>query len=108
MTFSSSDPSVLSLTYLSTNADGGFNWSKVRDDELDRLLNEGLSTLDPGKRDDLYARAQSRIMEQALVLTIRDYVNLNAARAAVHGLRYDQRGWFPWLYDVYLEQEASQ
>jgi peptide/nickel transport system substrate-binding protein len=103
MTFSSSDPSVLNLTYLSTNAAGGFNWSKVRDDQLDRLLNEGINELDPVQRASLYAQAQTRIMDLALVLPLRDYVNLNAARAAVKGLQYDRRGWFPWLYNVYLE-----
>ncbi len=104
MTFSGSNPSVLNTTYLSANAEGGFNWSKVRDAELDRLLNEGLSQLDPSVRANLYAQAQVRIMDLALVLPIRDYVNLNAARATVKGLRYDRQGWFPWLYDVYLEE----
>jgi len=102
MTFSSSDPSVLDLTYLSTNADGGFNWSKVRDAELDGLLSQAVSELDPSARADLYAQAQTRIMELALVLPIRDYVNLNASSARVQGLRYDRRGWFPWLHDVYV------
>lgn len=101
MVFSSSDPGVLNSTYLSANADGGFNWSRVRDAELDRLLNEGLSTLEPGQRADLYAQAQTRIMDLALVLPIRDYVNINAAGATVKGLQFDRRGWFPWLYDVY-------
>lgn len=104
MTFSSSDPSVLDLTYLSSNADGGFNWSKVRDSELDRLLNEGVGALDPNHRANLYAQAQIRIMDMALVLPVRDYVNLNAAHAQVRGLQYDRRGWFPWLHDVYWEQ----
>jgi peptide/nickel transport system substrate-binding protein len=103
MTYSSSDPSVLDLTYLSSNADGGFNWSKARDPELDRLLTRGVSALDPMERANLYAQAQMRIMDLALVLPIRDYVNLNAARAAVQGLQYDGRGWFPWLHDVYLD-----
>jgi peptide/nickel transport system substrate-binding protein len=105
MTFSSSDPSVLGATYLSSNADGGFNWSKVRDAELDLLLNEGISQLDPTTRASLYAQAQTHIMDLALVLPIRDYVNLNGAKASVEGLRYDRRGWFPWLYDVYLKEE---
>lgn len=104
MTFSSSDPSVLGLTYLSSNVDTGFNWAKVQDAELDRLLNDGISTLDPIERASLYTQAQTRIMNLALVLPIRDYVNLNAARATVRGLQYDRRGWFPWLHDVYLEQ----
>ena len=102
MTFSRSDPSVLDLTYSSANADGGFNWSKIRDAELDTLLGQAMAELDPSARADLYAQAQTRIMELALVLPIRDYVNLNAANARVQGLRYDRRGWFPWLHDLYL------
>jgi peptide/nickel transport system substrate-binding protein len=108
MTFSGSDPSVLDTSYLSSNADGGFNWSKVRDADLDRLLEEALRSRDPAERLDLYAQAQARIMDLALVLPIRDYVNLNAARAAVHGLQYDRQGWFPWLHDVYLEPEGNE
>jgi peptide/nickel transport system substrate-binding protein len=103
MTFSSSDPSVLGLTYLSSNANDGFNWSKIRDTELDRLLNAGISELDPLQRASIYSNAQKQIMDLALVLPIRDYVNLNAAQAAVKGLRYDRRGWFPWLYDVSVD-----
>ena len=104
MTFSGSDPSVLNLTFLSSNADGGFNWSKVRDEELDRLLTEGMQTLDPTRRAEIYVQAQARIMDLALILPIREYVNLNMARASVQGLQYDRRGWFPWLYDVSLEK----
>jgi peptide/nickel transport system substrate-binding protein len=103
MTFFSSDPSVLDFTYLSSNADGGFNWSKVRDAELDRLLTEALSEPDPDRRVALYSQAQRRIMDLALVLPIREYVNLNATSAHVHDLQFDLRGWFPWLHDVYLD-----
>jgi peptide/nickel transport system substrate-binding protein len=103
MVFFASDPSLLNATYLSSNADGGFNWSKVRDPELDRLLLKGIQVSDPREREDLYGQAQDRIMDLALVLPIRDYVNLNAARAGVARLRFDYRGWFPWLHDVYLE-----
>jgi peptide/nickel transport system substrate-binding protein len=104
MTFSGSDPSLLGTTYLSSNADGGFNWSNVRDAELDRLLTQGLTELEDTARLGLYAAAQRRIMDLSLVLPIRDYVNLNAARASIRGLRYDRQGWFPWLYDTYLEE----
>ena len=98
-TLSSSDPDILRTFF---HSEGGFNWAKVRDPKLDELLDEGARTLDPGKRRELYAEAQQIIMAEALILPIRDYVNLNAASAQVKGLRYDSRGWFPWLYDVYL------
>jgi peptide/nickel transport system substrate-binding protein len=101
---SSSDPDILRTFFHSSNADSGFNWSKVRDPQLDELLENGARTLDLGRRKELYAEAQQRIMAEALILPIRDYVNLNVTNAKVKGLRYDLRGWFPWLYDVYLEQ----
>ena len=105
MTYSGSDPSVLNLTYLSSNADGGFNWSKVRDAQLDQLLNDGIRILEPGQRASLYAQAQTRIMDLALILPIREYVNLNGAKAGVRGLQYDRRGWFPWLHDVWVSDK---
>lgn len=104
MTFSSSDPSILNTTYLSTNANGGFNWSKVRDAELDRLLQSATREMDAQRRAELYSQAQTLIMTEALVLPVRDYVNINAAAASVQGLQFDRRGWFPWLHDVYLAE----
>ncbi|MFQ5813893.1 MAG: ABC transporter substrate-binding protein [Anaerolineae bacterium] len=103
-TLSSSDPDILRTFF---HSDGGFNWAKVRDPRLDELLEEGARTLDPEKRKELYAEAQQIIMTEALIIPIRDYVNLNAARAQVKGLRYDPRGWFPWLYDVYLTSKPK-
>ena len=50
----------------------------------------------------LYQQAQQSIMEQALLIPIRDPVNLNAASARVQDLRFDAHGWFPLLHDVYL------
>jgi peptide/nickel transport system substrate-binding protein len=102
MTFSSSDPSILNTSYLSSNADGGFNWSKFRDPELDRLLQEATREMEIQRRAEIYSQVQILIMDQALVLPIRDYVNINATVASVQGLQYDRRGWFPWLHDVYL------
>jgi hypothetical protein len=43
-------------------------------------------------------------MDLALILPVRDYVNLNGVSVEVKGLRYDRSGWFPWLYDVYLTE----
>jgi hypothetical protein len=44
------------------------------------------------------------IMDEALIIPIRDYVNLNVASSKVKGLQYAIQGWFPWLYDVYVEK----
>lgn len=102
-TLASNDPHILRSMFHSSNIEGGFNWSKVQDAELDRLLDTGMRTVERAERAAIYAEAQERIMEQALILPIRDYVNLNGASAAVEGLRFDAQGWFPWLYDVEIE-----
>jgi peptide/nickel transport system substrate-binding protein len=96
------DPSLLT-TFFTSGA--GFNWSKVQDPDIDRWLEEAVATTDLDARLELYHQAQVRIMEQALVLPIRDYVNLNAASAAVEDLSYDAQGWFPFLTKARLEAD---
>ena len=81
---------------------GGRNWSNASLPALDDLLARARREGDPERRRQLYGEAQVTIMEEALVLPIRDYVNLNAYRACVEGLSFDSRGWFPILHDVKL------
>jgi peptide/nickel transport system substrate-binding protein len=98
-TYSGSDPDLLWTYYHSGEP---FNWSKVSDIGLDGLLDQARGTSDPAQRIQLYQQAQQSIMEQALLIPIRDPVNLNAASARVQDLRFDAHGWFPLLHDVYL------
>jgi peptide/nickel transport system substrate-binding protein len=93
------DPNILWSFY---HSDGGFNFAQVADEALDGWLDEATATSNPD-RDTLYAQIQRNIMEQALVIPVRDYVNLNVARSNVQGLRFDAQGWFPWLVDVRLD-----
>ncbi len=94
------DPYILSQAYISTATD---NWSGYENTELDSLLIQASQTSDREERRVLYGRAQGVIMEQAIIMPIRDYVNLNAASADVTGLIYDAYGWFPLLYGVSIE-----
>jgi peptide/nickel transport system substrate-binding protein len=94
-----SDPDLLHGFFRS---DANFNWAKINDPQLDALLDEGARVRQPDERREIYAEIQTRIMDQALIVPIRDYVNLNGMSAAVQGLRYDAQGWFPWLYEVWL------
>ncbi len=103
--FSSSDPDILRTTFHSGNVEGGFNWSKFATPALDAWLEAGKKEMDEDTRRELYSKIQNYIMDEALILPIRDYVNLNAASAAVQNLRYDRQGWFPLLYDVSLEEK---
>lgn len=100
---SNTDPDILRTFFHSQNTPNGFNWSKIEDPELDRLLTEGARTLDNGERARIYGQVQQRIMNLALIIPIREYVNINAKSARVKDLQFDVRGWFPLFYDVYLE-----
>jgi peptide/nickel transport system substrate-binding protein len=94
---SGSDPDILRKFF---HAQAGFDWALVDDAEMDGWLEEAARSSDPMERAALYSRVQMRVMEQALVIPIRDYINLNGISSRVQGLRFDAQGWFPWLIDV--------
>lgn len=88
------DPSFLNQYFLT---DGSNNWTGFGSIELDNILNEATHQTDDTVRAALYAQAQRIIMDEALILPIRDYVNLNGSSAALQGLTFDAYGWFPLL-----------
>jgi peptide/nickel transport system substrate-binding protein len=92
------DPAFLSRYFTSTGVNA---WTGFASPDLDTLLTQAETSLDPVARGALYAQAQRIILDQALILPIREYVNLNGARG-VTGLRYDAYGWFPLLWDLAL------
>jgi peptide/nickel transport system substrate-binding protein len=94
---SGSDPDILSEFFYSQ---AGFNWSKINDAGIDGWLEVGARTSDWDEREALYSQVQLRVMDQALVIPIRDYVNLNGVRSNIQGLEYDAQGWFPWLIEL--------
>jgi len=99
---SGSDPDILRKFF---HSQASFNWSKVADAEMDEWLETAARVSDPDRRIELYSQVQRRVMEKALVIPIRDYVNLNGVSNRVQGLRFDARGWFPWLIDATAGEE---
>lgn len=98
------DAHVLNNFYRS---DAPNNFSKFASPDLDDLLARAAQVTDPAERQNLYATAQVLIMDQALVLPIRDYVNLNAASRRIGNLTFDAYGWFPLLWNLTLDARAS-
>jgi len=90
------DPAFLSDFYTST---GAYNWTGYHDPILDTMLQQAAEKTDLTERAILYVQAQQLIMDQALILPIRDYVNLNGSRG-LQGLTFDPYGWFPILNNV--------
>lgn len=95
------DPDILGI-YFHSRSIGGFNYTFYEDPELNRLLDEGIATLDPQKRKEVYAKVQRLMMEKAILIPIYYLSNLTAARAKLQGLFHDTAGYY-WLYDAWLK-----
>jgi ABC-type transport system substrate-binding protein len=99
------DPDVLSAFLHSRNvAPVGFNFSFVRDAELDKIFDAAATEVDPGQRKQLYAKAIRLILERAYMLPVHNRDNVSLAGARVRDLRFDVTGFFPWIHEVWLGQ----
>jgi peptide/nickel transport system substrate-binding protein len=98
--FFGTDPDQLRAFF---SSEGLYNWANLNDADIDRLLVTGsVDTTDA--RVQVYAELHRLLAEAAVLLPIRDYVNLVVARAEVSNLRYDAQGWNPILIDLSLVQ----
>jgi peptide/nickel transport system substrate-binding protein len=95
------DPAFLN-DYFITNSVR--NWMGYSNPQLDSILMDAFATNDVVRRQSLYAEAQRIIMNDALILPIREYVNLNAATPNVQNLEFDVYGWFPILNNVTIQE----
>lgn len=93
------EASLLNQFYMT---DGANNWSGFSDPELDGWLHEAVRQVDAGTRAALYSSVQQRIMEQAVVLPVREYVNLNGTTARLDGVIFSAQGWWPLLRNLQL------
>ncbi len=95
------DASLINPYYRS---DGRNNWSGYADEELDNWLDEATREPDLERRAELYSLVQWRIMDRAVILPIRDYVNLNGATARLDGIVFSGQGWWPLLRNLQLSR----
>lgn len=79
------DPALMLTGYGAERPDYYFRrgW---RNGELERLLEEGKTCMDPERRREIYARAQRIIAEEVVNYFIQDPHRIIAARAGVEGL----------------------
>ncbi len=88
------DPVFLNSYYLS---DGSNNYTGYADTELDSWLLQASQSSDTVQRSEFYRLAQNRIMEQALVLPIRDYTSVVGWNNNLDGVIFAPQGWWPIL-----------
>lgn len=84
-------------------SDGFYNWSRYTSAQLDDLLGLASIELDLSMRNNLYRQAIQLIHDQALILPVRDYVNIIVHRQSVSNLHFSAQGWFPYLIDLKLD-----
>ena len=91
------DPHLLSRVF---GVDGEYAASRAPDPQLDELLQAAMREMDSQARRSLVYAIQARIMDEALVLPIRDSRRLTAARPEILNLRFDAYGLYPLLSNV--------
>ncbi len=97
MDWTGTDPDILRVHYHSDNI-GGWNMGYFDNPEVDSLLDEARTTLDPAVRLPLYEQAQELIMEEAATLTLFNAVQVSALNPELEGITYDATNWFPIWY----------
>ncbi len=97
------DPHLLGGVFLD---DGEYRFSRAPDPHLNEMLLSAMSQMDSAlRRKQVYA-IQARIMEEALILPIRDTRRLTAARADLLDLRFGAYGFYPLLQSLRLADGA--
>ncbi|HEY70612.1 MAG TPA: hypothetical protein G4O08_08520 [Anaerolineae bacterium] len=92
------DPDLLRSFYAS---DGLYNWMGYSDPILDALLLQAAQEWsDRAKRQDIYAQIAEILRDEALLIPLRDYVNLTMTNNRVQDLRFSTQGWSPFLIET--------
>ena len=90
LAYSYSDPDILFLLFHSSQI-GGLNHVRAKNTELDRLLEEGRTTIDPEKRKQVYAGIQKIVVENAYWAPIYAEKNFYVVNSRVQDVKIVKR-----------------
>lgn len=93
------EPDVLRLIYHSKNIP--FNWSHLKDTEMDKQLEAAYQENDQAKRVAMYEQIQQKIMDHANVLPLFYEKNILGVSKKLQGIVFDPTA-YPLFYDAYL------
>lgn len=86
LSYLANDPNTLS-GFLHSNQIGGSNFSRVRDKELDSLLDKGGKELNRAERQKIYAEVQKLVIEQAYWIPLYTANEFFVVNNRVHGVK---------------------
>ena len=93
----------LTALFGSQNVGTNFNWSCIKDPELDKMLDAGRAEGDPVKRRQIYLDLEKKVMDMALMVPILDELSVWAVRNNAPGLKFN--GYtYPIITDVSLKK----
>ncbi|MDX3809416.1 MAG: ABC transporter substrate-binding protein [Bosea sp. (in: a-proteobacteria)] len=96
------DMSLTPLQYIGVDADAlsnwftagqYFNWSHYSNPKLDELFKQGREQTDPSKRLPIYAEIQKILMDEAVILPIRQNIDLVMTSKKLTGVTYSGGGF---------------
>ncbi len=109
VTFGAPDPRILRLLYHSDNyRTGGWNWTHMKDanpdmqKQLDAMLDAGEIATDPAMRVAHYTDAQRLLVENGIVLPVKNDFQIIGLKKSVQGWKMDDQNFHPRPYDVNL------
>ncbi|MBB6482668.1 ABC transporter substrate-binding protein [Spirochaeta isovalerica] len=89
---SNPDPDATLTPHWFSGNIGGMNFARVNDPEMDRMLKEGREELDLGKREVIYNKLHTYIMDKAPWVPLFVKNNIVGANAALKGVELSPQG----------------
>jgi peptide/nickel transport system substrate-binding protein len=95
---------IFFLAYHSSQIEGGgqFNRSRVEDEHIDDLIQQGVAEADHEARLEIYRELQEYVMDQALTLPVFETVLVHVLQSHVHDFKVDLLGR-PYMIDVWVD-----
>lgn len=85
----SGDLDGLYALFDSANVGGNFNWSMLKNAQVDQLLQQGRQESDPTKRDAIYLQLEKMLMDMAVCVPLVDELSVFVMRKNVYGLQFN-------------------
>jgi peptide/nickel transport system substrate-binding protein len=104
LSWSGEDPTLLNIIFNSRNIPRpgkfGFNWNQIKSPELDRLLAQADTTVDPERRSQILTSIQKLVLEKALAFPIHPLIQTVVFRRSIRNLVFAQTFYQVWFYDA--------
>lgn len=91
------DPSILGAVFLDHSQ---YRFPQTQNEQLTSLLRQAAAEQDPVARRGQYFEIQSILMNEALILPIRENVRIRGLRSNIRNLEFDAYGLYPLLHKV--------